>query len=218
MDFHDGISRYGAGIIQGFKDNKIPITLLIKDKRQLKMLPSDMPYLLVNDPLSFRELFIARKLNRLGVDAVISPFQIIGTWGRKYKLIVTLHDTIFYLHPKAPTFLSLSARIVWRLFHMAKWPQRILLNSADKVATVSNYSKKNIEDLGLTDKEIIVAYNAPSLSKSQAHRGNKDTKDIIYMGSFMPYKNVEVLIKGMDFQIALMMMIFQISLKKIQKS
>lgn len=197
MDFHDGISRYGAGIMQGFKDNDIPITILIKDKRQLKMLPNDLPYLLVNDPLSVKELFIAKKLNKLGADVVISPFQIIGTWGRKYKLIVTLHDTIFYLHPQAPTFLSLSARIVWRLFHMAKWPQRLLLNNADKVATVSNYSKENIKGLGLTDREIVVIYNAPSLKQSDMHRSEEKTKNIIYMGSFMPYKNVEVLIRGM---------------------
>ncbi len=195
--FHDGISRYGAGIVQGFKDNKIPITLLVKDKRQLKMLPPDIPYLLINDPLSVKELFIANKLNKLGADAVISPFQIIGTWGRKYRLIVTLHDTIYYLHPQAPTDMALSQRIAWRLFHMAKWPQRILLNNADKVATVSNYSRGNIQKLGLTDREICVIYNAPSLDKSQMHRSPEITKNIIYMGSFMPYKNVEVLIKGM---------------------
>jgi glycosyltransferase involved in cell wall biosynthesis len=199
IDFHDGISRYGAGIIQGFKENKIPITLLIKDMRQLKMLPSDMPYLLVNDPLSVNELFIAKKLNKLGADAVISPFQIIGTWGRKYNLIVTLHDTIYYLHPQAPTNMSLSQRIAWRLFHMAKWPQKVLLNHADKVATVSNYSKDNIQKLRLTDREICVIYNAPSLDESQLHRSDKKTKNIIYMGSFMPYKNVEVLINGLSY-------------------
>jgi glycosyltransferase involved in cell wall biosynthesis len=196
--FHDGISRYGAGIIQGFNENNIPITLLIKDKRQLKMLPPNMPYILVNDPLSIKELFIAYKLNKLGADVVISPFQIIGVWGRKYSLIVTLHDTIYYLHPQAPTNMALSQRIVWRLFHMAKWPQRILLNNADKVATVSNYSKSNIQKLHLTDREICVIYNAPSLEKSQLHRSANISKNILYMGSFMPYKNVEVLIKGMS--------------------
>lgn len=199
IDFHDGISRYGAGIVQGFKDNNIPITLLIKDERQLKMLPSDMPYLLVNDPLSFKELFLAKKLNKLGADMVITPFQIIGTWGRKYKLIVTLHDTIYYLHPQAPTNMPLSQRIVWRLFHMVKWPQRFLLNNADKVATVSNYSKANIEKLALTKREIVVIYNAPSLDPSKLKISGQRTKNIIYMGAFMPYKNVEVLIKGMAY-------------------
>ncbi len=224
--FHDGISRYGAGIIQGFKENKIPITLLIKDKRQLKMLPVDIPYLLVNDPLSIKELFIAYKLNKLGADMVISPFQIIGVWGRKYKLIVTLHDTIYYLHPQAPTNMAFGQRIAWRLFHMAKWPQRILLNNADKVATVSNYSKGNIQKLDLTDREICVIYNAPSLDKSQLHRAKEKTKDILYMGSFMSYKNVEVLIKGMadlprDFTLHLLSKILdnrKVELSKLIKS
>jgi glycosyltransferase involved in cell wall biosynthesis len=198
-DFHDGISRYGAGIIQGLKGNNIPITILIKNMAQLKMLPSDIPYLLINDPLSFRELFIAKKLNKLDADVVYTPFQIMGTWGRKYKLIFTLHDTIYYLHPQAPSYLSLLSRIVWRLFHLSHWPQRMLLNSADKVATVSNYSKKNISDLHLTKRDICVIYNAPSLTPSQIHRSDVTTKNILYMGSFMPYKNTEVLIGGMEF-------------------
>lgn len=198
-DFHDGISRYGSGILQGFKENNIPITILIKDKRQLKMLPSDMPYLLVNDPLSIKEFFLPRKLNKLGADVVISPFQIIGTWRRKYKLIVTLHDTIYYLHPKPPANVTGFARIIWRLFHLVKWPQRLLLNSADKVATVSNYSKANIEQLNLTKREIVVIYNAPTLDPSKAHRSEHISKNIIYMGAFMPYKNVETLIKGMAY-------------------
>lgn len=196
-DYHDGISRYGCGVIQGFKDAKVPITILVKNLDQLKMLPKDIPYLLVNEPLSINELFLPRILNRLGADVVYSPFQLMGSFGRKYKLILTLHDTIYYLHPQAPTNLPLAQRIFWRLFHMAHWPQRMVLNGADQIATVSNYSKKNIQDLHLTDREICVIYNAPSLQQSDAHRSKKSTKNIIYMGSFMPYKNVEVLIKGM---------------------
>ncbi|MGE5327825.1 MAG: glycosyltransferase family 4 protein [Thiobacillus sp.] len=197
-DFHDGISRYTSGIIQGFKENNIPITILIKDRKQLKMLPADIPHLLVNDPLSIKEFFLPLKLNDLGVDAVFTPFQIIGTWRRRYKLIVTLHDTIYYQHPQPPANTGPFQKVIWRLFHMAAWPQRLLLNSADCVATVSEYSKKNIQDLHLTDREICVIYNAPVLKKSDVKKDSKRTKNIVYMGSFMPYKNVELLIKGMD--------------------
>lgn len=197
-DFHDGISRYTSGIIQGFKENNIPVTLLIKNVDQLKMLPPEIPYLLVNDPLSFKELFLSFKLNKLGADAVFTPFQIFGSLGRKFKLIVTLHDTIYYVHPQPPTNTTPFQKVIWRLFHMVKWPQRLLLNSADKVATVSEYSKKNIQNLGLTDRDICVIYNAPVLKKSDIKKDVKRTNDIIYMGSFMPYKNVEVLIGGMN--------------------
>lgn len=198
VDYHDGISRYSAGIIQGLHENKIKFTVLINDKRQLESIPKGIPYKLVQSPLSFSELFMAKKLNEMKADVVYSPFQIMGTWGRKYKLILTLHDTIYYLHPQAPTNLPLAARIVWRIFHMAKWPQRFLLNNADRVVTVSEYSKKNIENLKLTKREICVVYNAPNSLPKKRMETDKTKKNIIYMGSFMPYKNVEVLIKGMN--------------------
>jgi glycosyltransferase involved in cell wall biosynthesis len=51
----------------------------------------------------------------------------------------------------------------------------------------------------LTDRDIVVVYNASCLDLSHLEKNPKKTKDIIYMGSFMPYKNVEVLIKGMAY-------------------
>jgi glycosyltransferase involved in cell wall biosynthesis len=197
-DFHDGISRYTAGIIKGLTENKIPFTVIIHDKKQLKMIEPDVPFVLFDNPLSINELSTAKRLNQLGAEIVFSPFQIFGSWGRKFKLLLTLHDTIYYLHPQAPTYLPLGSRIVWRIFHLTKWPQRMLLNSADRVVTVSNYSKKNIQKLKLTKREICVIYNAPSHIDKTAESDKKLTKNILYMGSFMPYKNVEVLIKGMN--------------------
>lgn len=195
-DYHDGISRYTAGVVQGFKDNNIEITILVNDKRQLHLLPENTPYVMVNHPISIKELFIAHKLNNLGADVVFSPLQVMGSIGRKYKLILTLQDIIYYRHPKPPTNIPLLIQIFWRLFHTAKWPQRFLLNNADHVATVSNTSKKFIKEMNLTDRDITVVYNASSLDLPT--NNVPKTKNIIYMGSFMPYKNVEVLIKGMS--------------------
>ena len=198
-DYHDGISRYTAGVVQGFRDSNIPITILIYTKDQLKLLPTNIPYVIVNYPISVKELFLPHKLNHLSADVVFSPLQVMGFVGRKYKLILTLQDIIYYRHPKPPTNLPTFVRAVWRLFHMAKWPQRFLLNRADYVATVSKTSKKFIEEMKLTKREIGVIYNASSLDLPKTNEGVVKTKDIIYMGSFMPYKNVEVLIKGMEY-------------------
>jgi glycosyltransferase involved in cell wall biosynthesis len=196
-DYHDGISRYTSGLLEGFQAAGIPVTVLIHDIRQLKLLPKDITYELINNPLSIKELFVARKLNKLGAEVVFSPLQVMGFWGRKYKLILTLQDIIYYRHPKPPTGLSPLIRLVWRLFHLAKWPQRALLNRADHVATVSQTSKKFIEEYGLTDRQVSVVYNAPS-STIPLLKQSKPTNNILYMGSFMPYKNVEVLIRGME--------------------
>lgn len=197
-DYHDGISRYTAGVVSGFKDSNIPITILIHDEKQLNLLPSNIPYVKVNYPVSYKEFFLARKLNKLGADVVFSPLQIMGSNGRKYKLILTLQDIIYYRHPKPPTNMPAYIRIIWRLFHSVNWPQRWILNHADYVTTVSKTSKKFITEMHLTDREIGVIYNASSLDLPKSNEGVVKTKNIIYMGSFMPYKNVEVLIRGMQ--------------------
>ena len=196
-DYHDGISRYTAGLVRGFVENSLPVTVLIHDEQQRMMLPAGVDFLVVNNPISWREVFLARRLNRFGADVVFSPLQVMGFWGRKYKLILTLQDIIYYKHPTPPHSLAWYVRLVWRLFHMARWPQRLLLNKADHVVTVSETSKKYIQDFHLTDRRITVVYNAPSdtaVSTTPAAM----TKNIIYMGSFMPYKNVETLVRGMN--------------------
>ncbi len=196
-DYHDGISRYTAGVVQGFRDGKIPITILIHDRKQLDLLPSNTPYEIINNPISFKEFSVAKTLNRLGADVVFSPLQIMGSRGRKYKLILTLQDIIYYRYPKPPTNLPTIIRIIWRLFHAARWPQRWILNHADYVSTVSHTSKKFIQQMHLTDRDIVVVYNASSSDLNIAKTDAPKTKNIVYMGSFMPYKNVEVLIRGM---------------------
>lgn len=194
-EFHDGISRYGSSLISAL--HKIhPITVLIHDKKQLKFLPKEISYILVNNPISPRELLLPRKLNQLGADVVFSPLQYMGIWGRNYKLILTLQDLIYYRHPKPPTFLALPIRIIWRLFHFSYWPQRLLLNKADTVVTVSHTSKKYIQQNNITKRPITVVYNAPSPLKLKLQ---KPTKKLVYMGSFMPYKNVETLIAALEF-------------------
>lgn len=197
MDTHDGISRYGAGLIEALH-RLHPVTMLIHDERQLRLLPAGVPHVKVNSPFSPRELLLSRTLHRLRADVVFSPMQVIGGFRRNYRLILTLHDLIYYRHPRPPAFLPLPVRIVWRLYHKAFWPQRILLNRADAVVTVSETTKKLIAYHRLTRRPVTVVHNAPSVPAG--HDGEQkpgSKRDLVYMGSFMPYKNVEVLIAGM---------------------
>lgn len=194
-DTHDGISRYGANLLEALAKQH-PVTMLICDKKQLKLLP-DIPYELVNSPQSFlKELFIAKKINKLNADVVFSPLQIMGSWGRKYKLILTLQDLIYYHNPKPPTFLPAHIRFAWWLFYQAYWPQRLILAQADYITTVSKTSKKLIQKAKLTKLPIGVIYNAPPTLK-KPDKPQKIKKELVYMGSFMPYKNVEAIIKTM---------------------
>jgi len=195
-DHHDGISRYGASLIAATA--KIAdVSMLVSDVRQLALLP-DVPYTLINSPLSPLELFVARKVNSLGADVVVCPMQTMGTWGRKYGLILTLHDLIYYEHPAPPGFLPAPVRLLWRLYHKAFWPQRLLLNRADTVATISRTTEALMAKYRLTRRPVRIIANAPQPGQVHREPGDGADKTIIYMGSFMPYKNVETMVSGMS--------------------
>lgn len=197
LDYYDGLSRYTAGLVEALHQNGDDVTMIVYSEAQRHLLPKDVPYIILSHPFSIKELFIARKLNKLGADVVFSPLQVMGWFGRKYKLILTLQDITYYQFPKPPTFLPLPVRIIWRLFHMAYWPQRFLLNRADAVATVSKTSRRYIQERRITDQPITVVYNAPQPTARPKKQSTK--RNIVYTGSFMPYKNAEVLIRGMEY-------------------
>lgn len=199
-DFHDGISRYSAELASALADT-MSVTFLVSSKKQLHFLPKDAPYILFHSPTSWREPFSALLLNRHQPDVVFSPMQTLGSFGRRFKLILTLHDLIYYRHRTPPGNLPWPIRIGWRLFHLWYFPQRSLLNAADIVATVSETTKHDILAHKLTKRPIIVVPNAPQqlaslLSKEIVHT---TPTNLVYMGSFMRYKNVETLIAGMAF-------------------
>lgn len=194
-DRHDGISRFSAELAKALA-TKVRLVAIIHDLRQLESLPSGIEYVVLNNPQSPVEFLIARKLNRLGATHVFSPMQLMGSFGRKYKLILTLHDLIYYRHRKPPQDLNLLVRIIWRLYHLSYQPQRWLLNRADAVATVSNTTKLLMQKHRLSRKPIAVVYNAPDKVTSPTPRKSAETKNLIYIGSFMPYKNVDTLVRG----------------------
>ncbi|HKU03959.1 MAG TPA: glycosyltransferase family 1 protein [Arthrobacter sp.] len=194
-DHHDGISRYGASLIAATA--KIAdVSMLVSDERQLALLP-DVPYTLISSPLSPLELFVAWKVNGLGADVVVCPMQTMGTWGRKYGLILTLHDLIYYEHPAPPGFLPAPVRLLWRLYHKAFWPQRLLLDRADIVATISRTTEALMAKYRLTRRPVRIIANAPQPAQEPRDPAAGADKTIIYMGSFMPYKNVETMVAGM---------------------
>jgi glycosyltransferase involved in cell wall biosynthesis len=199
VDHHDGISRYTAGVVEALAARH-PVTMLISDERQLKLLP-ELPWALASGPTSAREPLVALQVNRLEPDVVFTPMQTMGTFGRKYKLVKTLHDLIYYRNRTPPRDLPPFVRVLWRLYHLAWWPQRLLLNRADAVATVSATTKHLMQEHRLTRRPIVIVGNAPDEppATAPAHRTAPaaEPRELLYMGSFMPYKNVETLARAM---------------------
>jgi glycosyltransferase involved in cell wall biosynthesis len=193
VDRHDGISRYTAGLAAAFAQLH-PVELLVSDRRQLEHLPA-VPWHMVGSPTSALEPLVARQVRRIGADVVFSPMQTMGSWGRDYGLVLTLHDLIYYRDRTPPPEFAAPIRLLWRLFHLAWWPQRVLLNRADAVVTVSETTAGLIARHRLTDRPVTVVPNAPDPlpELSRAPR----TGALVYMGSFMPYKNVATLASAM---------------------
>ncbi|MHA7207805.1 glycosyltransferase family 4 protein [Arthrobacter sp. MDT1-65] len=194
-DHHDGISRYGASLIAALAETD-DVVMLISDPRQLALLP-DVPSVRLPSPLSPAELFVALRINRLRPDVVVCPMQTMGSWGRRYPLVLTLHDLIYYQNPTPPSFLPLPVRLLWRLYHLAYWPQRLLLDRADVVATISATTAGLIARHRLTRRPVLLVGNAPQPTDRRRDPEAPRSAALLYMGSFMPYKNVGTLVRAM---------------------
>jgi glycosyltransferase involved in cell wall biosynthesis len=199
---HDGISRYGAGLLTALAritadDDTVTLEALIHDEHQIPMLPP-VPVHRVSSPTSPREPLLAHQINPLRPDVVFSPMQTMGSWGRDYRLILTLHDLIYYSHPAPPRDLSLPLRGLWRAYHTAYWPQRLLLDRADAVVTVSRTTRDLMATHRLTRRPVTVVPNAADeVPRPPQRRNGHAARTLTYMGAFLPYKNAEALVRSL---------------------
>ncbi|OSM43544.1 glycosyltransferase [Nesterenkonia sp. PF2B19] len=193
---HDGISRFSASLVEAVAD-RADVTMLISDPAQLRLLPAGVPWLRISAPTSAAEPWVARQINPHRPDVVFSPMQTMGGWGRRYPLILTLHDLIYYEHRTPPRDLPAPIRMGWRLYHLSPWPQRLVLDQADAVATVSETTRGLMRAHRLTRRPIEVIPNAPQPVQRPRDPHVAPVRQLVYMGSFMDYKNVEGVIRGL---------------------
>jgi glycosyltransferase involved in cell wall biosynthesis len=202
-DFHDGISRYTHELCLALYDLDDSITFLISNQKQLTLLPEGVKHIKIHDVDSWKEPFTSLILNKYHPDVVATPLQTLGSFGRKFKLILNQQDMTYYKHATPPLHMSRPIRLLWWLYHLTYWPGRWTLNAADAVATVSRTSKEEIEKVKLTKRPIIVVSNAardlaPFLKKPVTQL-QTPPQNLVYMGAFTPYKNVQTLIAAMEY-------------------
>ncbi len=147
-------------------------------------------------PTSIAEPLASRRLNRFTPDVVYTPMQTMGPFGRRFGLVTTVHDLIYYENRTPPRDLAWPIRLIWRLYHLSWAPQRALLNRADAHVTVSETTRELMIRHRLTRHPITVVPNA--VEPGLVGRDVAPTRDLVYMGSFMPYKNVELLVRAMS--------------------
>lgn len=201
-DFHDGISRYTTELANAVARQTDDVTFIISDEKQLKFLPDGVKHVMLHSVTSWKEPLSAFWLNKYHPDVVASPLQTLGSFGKRFKLILNLQDMTYYKHRTPPPQFSPLVRFVWWLFHLSYWPQRIALAGADIVATVSETSKKEIQEARLTRRPVIVVTNAArDLSEFLPSKSYVigTPKNLVYMGAFIPYKNAEALIESLAY-------------------
>ncbi|MBN9240967.1 MAG: mannosyltransferase [Micrococcales bacterium 70-64] len=192
---HDGISRYGARLVEELAKLH-PVTMLISDERQLEMLP-DLPWVMGTDPTSAREPWISRIVNKHEPDVVFTPMQTMGPGGRTYGLVTTVHDLIYYTHRTPPRDLNPALRLLWRVYHLSWAFQRSLLNRADAHLVDSETTGRLMAQHRLTKNPVRVVLLGTELPEKTPTRTRAASKDLVYMGSFMPYKNVDLIVNSL---------------------
>ena len=199
---HDGISRYSAELVRELA-KLTPVTMLISDEAQLANLP-ELPWHRISSQTGPGEPWRAREVNRLHPDVVFTPMQTMGSRGRRYKLVLTVHDLIYYRHRTPPRSMPWYVKIAWRLYHLSWWPQRRLLNGGDAVVSVSETTKRLITQHRLTTRPVYVVPNAaPEPSPAALEAAGRRTpptgapRTLVHMGQFVPYKNIDTLVRAM---------------------
>lgn len=191
---HDGISRYSAGITAAL-GRRVPLTMLIDDERQLALLP-DLPWARTRPPAHPLEPLIPRVVNRLRPDVVFCPLQTSGSIGRRYGLVLTLHDLIYYRHRTPPAEFAPWVRLGWRLLYLSYLPQRLLLRRADEVVTVSDTVAGEIAEHRLTSRRVTVVPNAADGPPLPGAAPGPRERSLVYMGAFIGYKDVPTLVRA----------------------
>lgn len=195
LDHHDGISRFTANLCTEVS-KILPTTAIISHPEQLAFLPADIDHVIECSVDSVRELGFARRMNRRGAAVVFSPMQTTGSLGKRFKLILTLHDLIYYQHRQPPARFGLLVRALWRLYHLTYVPARWMLAKADAVVTVSRATKELMRKHRLYRGSITVVSNAVEQSFLNSHSAQQREMSLVYMGTYMGYKNVETLIRA----------------------
>lgn len=190
----DGIGQFSLGLAKELA-KLTDVTVLVSSKAQADEFEG-LKHFLVNSPESPSELTLAFRLRKQNIDVLFSPMQTTSSWFRNFKLVLTLHDLIYYRHRTPPAYLNPIVKLGWWLFHLSYLPQRLVLNKADSVVTVSRTTRNEIVKHRLTKRPIHVVYNAADPVEIMPEGNRHNQRTLIYMGSFIGYKNVETLIQG----------------------
>jgi glycosyltransferase involved in cell wall biosynthesis len=153
---------------------------------------------------SLKDLWLlSRQVMKTNVDlfffpAVYSYFPILN----RCKIVVTIHDMIADHHPER-VFPSRKLMLFWKL------KQNLALRQADKILTVSGYSKRQIvQHYNIPETRVAEISEGPSdVFRTLSHDHYMDAvlrryglkpeeRFLLYVGGISPHKNLDVLVEA----------------------
>ena len=199
LERHDGISRYTARIVDGAVASAHAVTMLISDERQLAMLPQ-LPWVLGTAPTSAREPWIAPPAQRLRAGCRVQPHADDGHRGPQLRgrAHAPRPDLLPQPHASARPGLAHPAALA------AVPPRLVAAAAAAQPGRRGRHGLRDDEDADAASTGSPTGRSrsspTPPTSRPADHppRELPATRDLLYMGSFMPYKNVETLARAMN--------------------
>jgi len=200
-----GVGAYIENLIRYIPEfdpeNEYYIFYYPTDKDYVPQLGSNIKFVPDTSPkYSIRELVVLPfKMAKLRLDLFHAPHYTLPPI-RPCKGVVTIHDVI---HLRFPEYLPHPAA-----YYYAKGMMWAAAKSAKKVITVSECSKQDImRYLDVPEEKIAVVYNGIDVEKippglplekggSVEDRFSISREYILYLGNFMPHKNLEMLVKA----------------------
>lgn len=198
-DRSTGIGRFLKNFLDGVTEEKKRDFYLLGDKSSNLSLYASAAHILdISSVLTLwsDQLVIPAALKKQGVEVFFSPYYKMPLW-LNTKRVVTIHD----LH-----FLNSMLRKGAGRFKPFVSYLRLVASFADKIITVSEFSKKEIiRLLGADEKKIRVVYNAvhhrfvridAALREAFDRKFRVNSEYLLYVGNMMPHKNLKGLLEA----------------------
>ncbi len=156
----------------------------------------------LREPVSqiiWQEIRLPRLLRRIGADLYLSPEPTHSLRSRRIPRLEVLHDLNFEHHPEVLPFY-------WRAYYRLMAERHA--HAADRIATVSRYSKEDIvQTYGIDPEKIDVVYNGAPVGREPAtpeERGRlqqkwgKGSRYFYFVGTIQQRKNIAGMLRAFE--------------------
>ena len=146
------------------------------------------------------QVVLPRLASQDELDLFLSPYMK-GPYRVECPLIVTIHDLLLLRLPEYTVWIRCLKN--W----LRKWSAARVAGRADRILTVSEHARRDIESiLGVRKSKIVVVPNAvgesfrpvedPATLAAIVNRYGLQVPYILYLGNFKPHKNVSALMEA----------------------